>query len=375
MGSNRLSRILQLVRKEFLAILGDRVSRAVLIVPPIIQLIVFSFAASQDVVNVKLGVLNFDSGRESASFIRAFQTEPVFKEIIPLDGYAHLNDAIDRQTIHGAIVIPEDFSCKILSGDQIPEFSVTLDGRRANASAILGGYIARIAQTYGVKTDPNVATTSRMNDPVLTRYWFNPNLIARNAFIPGLVCIVMTTIGMLVSATSIARERELGTFEQLLVSPLTPFEIVLGKALAAVCIATFSATLILIVIVYGFRMPLLGPLWLYYATTILYLTSIVNVGLFISSLSTTQQQATLGIFLFMPPAVMTSGYATPVDNMPLFLQYATIVNPVRWEIVVLKGLFLRGSSLESVVLCLTPLGCVAAVTFALAIYMFKRRIE
>ncbi|MDO5309890.1 MAG: ABC transporter permease [Planctomycetia bacterium] len=375
MKEGSVTRIASLIRKEFLALLGDRVSCVLLIFPPIMQLIVFSFAASQEIVNVRLGVMNLDQGVQSAALVRSFKAEPVFREVITLRGYRELDAALDQRKIIAAVVIPEDFSQKVASNSGA-EIALTLDGRRANASGILGGYIGKIAHSYDASlVTQRSASVNAGSSGVITRYWFNPNLNARNSFIPGLVCITMTTVGMLASAMSIAREREFGTFEQLLVSPLKPYEIVLGKAFTAVVLGTLSSTLVLLVVLFGFKLPLHGPLWLFYATTILYLTSIVSVGLCVSSLSITQQQATLGIFLFLPPAVMTSGYATPIENMPIFLQHATVINPVRWQIDVLKGLFLRGSQLTSIALCLIPLACVAAVSLGAAIFMFKRRME
>ena len=186
---------------------------------------------------------------------------------------------------------------------------------------------------------------------------------------------MMTTVGMISSATSIARERELGSYEQLVVSPFTPLEIVAGKTIAAVFLATISALLMLALVVFGFRSPLSGPFWLFLLSTILYLTSIVCSGLFISSLSKTQQQATLGIFLFMPPAVLLSGFATPVENMPEWLQIATIPNPVRWELIALKGLLARGTSVRVIIPNLVPLALAAFITFSLAVIMFKKRME
>ena len=246
-----------------------------------------------------------------------------------------------------------------------------LDGRRANGSAALGGYISQIASQYGA----SAALATSSNGGLITRRWFNPNGLARVAFMPGLVCIIMTTVGMIVSATSIARERELGSFEQLVVSPLTPVEIVIGKAATAVALATISACVILLLVVFGFKTPLQGPLWLFILSTILYLTAIICVGLFISSVSTTQQQATLGLFLFMPPAIMLSGFATPVENMPDWLQFLTLPNPLRWQLIVLKGLLTHGASARSIGVCLAPLAGVALVTFICAVFMFKRRME
>ena len=366
-----IRRILILVRKELTATLSDPIGRVVLFIPPIIQFLMFSFAISQEVVNTRVVILNQDVGLEGASLMKSFMVEPVFKEIISVTNYDELDAALETQRAIAAVVIPQDFSRRVLSGSETATIQVTLDGRRANGSAALGGYISQIASQYGA----TAALATSSNGGLITRRWFNPNGLARVAFMPGLVCIIMTTVGMIVSATSIARERELGSFEQLVVSPLTPVEIVIGKAATAVALATISACVILLLVVFGFKTPLQGPLWLFILSTILYLTAIICVGLFISSVSTTQQQATLGLFLFMPPAIMLSGFATPVENMPDWLQFLTLPNPVRWQLIVLKGLLTHGASARSIGVCLVPLASVALITFVCAVFMFKRRME
>ena len=377
MFADSLARIRCLFLKEIATLFGDKKRRVVLFIPPIIQLVMFAFALSQEITNVPIVMYNQDVGIEGETLAKLFLVKPTFREIIRVDSYRDLNRAIEDQRALGAIVVPQDFSRKMSSPTETATVQLTLDGRRANGAAVLGGYATQIVAAYGASASWQNASSSLRATPqgVVSRRWFNPNLVARNAFLPGLVCIIMTTVGMITSATSIASEREFGSFEQLVVSPFSPLEIVVGKMLAGVALATVSALAILAVVVWGFKQPLLGSFWLFLLSTILYLTSIVCVGLFISSLSTTQQQATLGMFLFLPPAIMLSGYATPLENMPVFLQRLTVGNPVRWEIIALKGILSRGATTSSVLLNLVPLAIVAAITFAVAVHMFKRRME
>ena len=372
-----LRRVWRLTLKELKISFGDKKSRIVLIVPPIMQLIIFAAAVTLEVNNVRLGVYNVDAGVEGAAFLKSFSTRPVFKEIKYYDGQDELKRALENREIFSALIIPEDFSQKILSSNETASVQALFDGRRANASAILAGYTSSITHAYGISVATrrvgNVADVS--SNGVVSRRWFNPNLQARTAFMPCLICLLATTVGMIVSVLSIARERETGTFEQLLVSPASPFEIVLGKAISAVLLATVSVLIVTAIVVWGFHIPLQGSSWVLLATTPLYLTSIVGVGLMISALSATQQQATLGMFLFIPPAVMLSGFATPIENMPLWLQDFTIVNPVRWQMKLMRGLFLRDLSAEAVTTCVVPLAIIAFFSFGAAVYMFKRRME
>ena len=371
LGSIR--RVWRIVAKEFQISFGSKKTRIVLLFPPVMQLIIFAAAVTLEVQNVRLGVYCLDSGIEGASLLKSFSTRPIFKETRYFHSHSELKSAIENREIFAALIIPEDFSQKRLSPRETAEVQLLLDGRRANASAILGGYVAAILQNYGMRT------TTRSDDAlatgIVTRRWFNPNLLAHDAFMPCLICLLATTVGMIVSTLSIARERETGTFEQLLVSPATPMEIVLGKAISAVMLATLSVCIVTAIVIWGFRVPFQGSLWVLLATMLLYLTSVVSVGLMISALSTTQQQATLGMFLFLPPAIMLSGFATPVENMPLWLQNFTVINPVRWEMKLARGLFLRDMSFEAIAPCVAALAIIAIFSFFAAVYMFKRRME
>ena len=370
-----IRRVRRLILKELTVNLGSSKMRAVLTVPPIIQLVMFAFATSLEVTNVRLGVFNMDAGAESSTFLQSFDVKPVFRELVYYRSYEELKVAIEQREIFAGLSIPYDFSTRILSGGESAKVQLLLDGRRANASAILGGYVAQITQSYGIKTAAQTPDGANVSIGPIARRWFNPNLMSRTAFLPGLICLITTTIGLLVSAFSIAREREMGTFEQLIVSPASPAEIVAGKMIASVFLATFSALFSTAIVVFGFKIPLQGSFALLLASMIIYLASIVSVGLMISSASTTQQQSTLGVFLFMPPAIILSGFATPIDNMPSWLQTATVVNPVRWEMSIMKGLFLRNASAETIGACLVPLTIVAALALLAAGYMFKRRME
>lgn len=368
-------RVRRLFLKELAINLGMPKMRAVLIFPPIVQLVMFAYAVSLEVTNVRLGVFNMDAGAESSTFLQSFCVKPVFKETVGYRSAQELKDALERREIFAGLVIPNDFSARVLGSGEPAKVQLLLDGRRANASAILGGYVAQITQSYGIKAAVQSADGGSVPTGPIARRWFNPNLLSRTAFMPGLICLLTTTVGMMVSSFSISREREMGSFEQLLVSPASPSEIVVGKMASAVFLATCSALLTTAIVIFGFKIPLQGSFALMLGSLVLYLTSIVSIGLMISSASTTQQQSMLGVFLFMPPAIILSGFASPIDNMPRWLSAATAVNPVRWEMAIMRGLFLRDASLEKIGLCLIPLAAVAAVSLSAAGYMFRRRME
>ena len=368
-------RTYHLIIKELLATLRDPKSRAVLIVPMLLQLFVLSYAITLEVRNVSLGVLNQDSGNLGFTLVQRFEHSPTFTRILRLEHRGEIDSAINTQRVLMVLVIPPDFS-KELEAGRPPKVQVLLDGRKSNASPIAGGYATRIIQRFIAEHAPGGARRGFSPGVNLeTRNLFNVNLNPRKTTVPCLVCVLAAILGMIIAGLSIAREREIGTFEQLLVSPLTPLEILLGKAIPAVILASFSAVMLIAMTVFVLGIPLQGSFWLLLISMGLFLLTIVGVGLFVSSLAMTQQQAILGVALILPPAMMLSGFATPVENMPVWLQNLTIMNPIRWYLIIVKGVFLKGMGAGEVFLNAIPLAGLSLVTLTAAAVMFKRRME
>src|SRR5262245_29029973 len=208
----------------------------------------------------------------------------------------------------------------------------------------------------------------------VVRHWFNPNLDYVWYTVPSLIAVISLLIGVILTALSVARERELGTFDQLMVSPLRTHEILIGKTVPPLMIGLVHATVYVLAALFVFEVPLRGSLLLLYPSLIVYLAAVIGVGLFISSLSTTQQQAILGAFLFAAPAILLSGFATPIENMPAWLQPLTMVNPLRHFLVVVKGVFLKGLPASEILRNTIPLIVIALVTLTAAAWLFRRRI-
>jgi ABC-2 type transport system permease protein len=210
---------------------------------------------------------------------------------------------------------------------------------------------------------------------ITPRNWFNANLLYYWYNVPSLSGILTLLVGLLVTALSVARERELGTFDQLLVSPVSPIEILIGKTIPALIIGMMEGTVIVMVGVFLFSIPFTGQLSLLYLGMFVYLCAVVGVGLFISTLCATQQQAILGTFVFMTPAVLLSGFATPVENMPTWLQYVTYINPLRYYLVIAKGVFLKAMPAHIVLSNVWPMACIALFTLSVASWLFRRKLE
>lgn len=365
-------RVYHLIVKELLASLRDPKARAVLIVPPLLQIFILSFAITQEVKNVSLGVLNLDSGTSGYELVQRFENSHTFTKIVTLERHADIAPALDRQRVLAVIVIPQDFSRETLAG-RTPQVQVLMDGRKTNAAPIVGGYATKIIQQFFAENARSVPEIKGVQVETLNRY--NVNLDPRKTTVPSLVCILAGILGMTLSGLSIARERETGTFEQLLVSPLTPFEIMLGKTIPTVILAAGSAIMLIGITVFVLGIPLVGSFWLLLGSMLLFLLSAVGIGLFISSLSMTQQQAILGVILVLPASIMLSGFATPVENMPDWMQSVTVVNPVRWYLVIVKGVFMKGMGADEVLQNCIPLAILSVITLSAAGAMFRRRME
>jgi len=366
------ARLRALIIKELLAILRDPRSRLILIGPPIVQLVVFSYAATLEVKNVDLLVLNRDAGKWGQELVHRIEGAPTFRNIIRADGLDALRDGIDRQRVIAAIQIGPTFSRDIAAGNPA-DLQIILDGRRSNAAQIVAGYLNQIIG--GLAADVARGPRSAAAVGVMPRNWFNPNLIFQWFMVPNLVAAVALLIGLIVTALSIARERELGTFDQLMVSPLRTHEILIGKVIPPMLIGAFHITVYIVVAVFVFGVPLRGSLVMLYGSALFYLLSVVGIGLFISALAMTQQQAILGAFLFMVPAMLLSGFATPIENMPDWLQPITLANPLRYFLTVVKGVFLKDLPLNEIVSNTWPLMLIAAVTLSTAAWLFRRRLE
>jgi ABC-2 type transport system permease protein len=366
-------RLRALIVKELLAILRDPKGRTVLIGPPVVQLLIFSYAATLEVSNVDVAVLNRDAGRWGTELVQRIAGSETFREIVLLTGLGEARAALDQRRVLAVIQIGPEFSRAIEAG-RPAEVQILLDGRRSNAAQIVAGYLERIIGDLGTATARDVIAGAP-DDALVVRNWFNPNLEYVWYTVPSLVAVISLLIGLIVTALSVARERELGTFDQLMVSPLRTHEILLGKMTPPLLIGLSHATLYVVVAVLVFGVPLRGSLLLLYLSLVVYLAAVIGVGLLISSLSTTQQQAILGAFLFAAPAILLSGFATPIENMPDWLQPLTMVNPLRHFLVVVKGVFLKGLPANEVFLNTVPLVLIALATLTAAAWLFRRRME
>jgi ABC-2 type transport system permease protein len=367
-----LRRILALVRKEFLTLLKDPKSRMVLIVPPLVQLLVFGYAATFDLKDVPYAVLDEDRGLQARELLARFDGSPTFRKVAALSSEQEVAPLVDARRVLVVIRVGQNFSDDLLSGRKAP-LQVIVDGRNSNTAMAALNYVRSIVDDFNQDW---IAARGLQRPPARLemRAWFNPNLDSRWFFIPGIIGMLTLVVTMLVTALTVAREREQGTFDQLLVTPLRPGEILLGKTVPGFVIGIVQATVILIVATQWFRVPFLGSLPAFYVGLALFLLSGVGAGLLISALSATQQQGLLGAFLFMVPAVILSGFATPIANMPQAVQWLTLIDPLRYFLIVLRKVFLEGAGFSLLLDQFWPMAAIGAGSMSLAAWFFRHRM-
>lgn len=360
-------RLLALIIKEFQTILGNKQARILLIVPVALQVVIFPFAATLEVRNATLAIRNDDSGQASLEMVQRLARTAAFTRILPVRSERDLQEVIDTQEALAAVRIPPDFSRKLAAGEGA-QLQVILDGRRSNSAQIAGAYIAQVVDGYAQERGGPRASI------LVPRNLYNPNLEFRWHVLPSLVAIITTVGCLVVTALSVAREREEGTFEQLLVSPFTPAYIMVGKMVPGIVVAMAQGTFIALAAIFVYGMPYTGSAFLLFLTLAAYGLALAGVGLAISSVSMTQQQAFFGVFSFMTPAVILSGYVAPIENMPFIMRCFAWIDPLSHVIWILKGAFLKGYGVGDALGHLWPLLLIALCTLSLALAMFRRHI-
>jgi drug efflux transport system permease protein len=366
-------RILALLVKELLAVLKDKKSRVVLIGPPLIQLVVFGYAASFDLNHVPFAVFNQDQSAISRDLVARFAGSPTFQEIAALDSERRVAGLIDSRQAAMVLIIDRRFSRDLLLG-RPARVQLIVDGRNSNTALLILGYadtiVTDFAQTwmrdhFGKKLPAVLDIRARYNPP-LNSQWF---------IVPGIVALLSQVVTLLVVALTVAREREAGTFDQLLVTPMRPVDILLGKGLPGLLIGGVEASVIILAAVWWFAVPLRGGLVPLYLGLVLFIIAVTGIGLMVSSLAVTQQQALLGAFLFMVPSIILSGFATPIANMPDIVQDLTLINPMRYFLVVVRGVFLEGATVHSLLSQYWPMAVIGAANLAAAGWLFRRRVS
>lgn len=367
-----LRRILILCRKELLAVLKDPRSRVILFLPSIMQSLIFGYAATYDLNDVPYAVLDQDHSTASRNLIAEFEGSGIFRRMAELQSPRQIASVINNKDALLVLHIGPDFERQLAAG-QTALVQVVLDGRNSNTAGTASGYIRTVVERFTEKWQQ-----ARGGTPppirIETRAWYNPNLETRWNMIPSLIAALSMLQTLMLTALSVAREREQGTFDQLLVTPLRPGEVMAGKALPSIFIGLVQATVIMLVAMLWFHIPLEGSLVTLYTGLLTFTIASVGIGLAISAFAANMQQAMLYTFVLLMPLMLLSGLTSPIANMPVPMQYMTLINPLRYAIEIVQRVYLEGVGLTWILNDLWPLALIALVTLPTAAWLFRHRL-
>lgn len=370
------SRLGQLLRKELRQLLRDPRSRRMLFVAPIFQLMVFGYAVNTDVRHARTFLLDADHSAESRQLVNTLTASGYFDIVERGDRPAQLTHALDAGDVLLGVNIPRGFGADVSRG-RPTSVQLLVDGATANTANVALGYATQIIGRYGNQRGAQIA--ARANGGTMPsgvdfkmRMWYNPNLESRVYNVPAVMGNIVMLMALLLTSLAVVRERELGTLEQLMVSPLQPIELILGKTLPAALIAMIDVVIITAVALLWFHIPFAGSYLVLGVASALFVVTGLGVGLWISTVSNTQQEAFMLMFMFFLPAMMLGGMMFPVENMPHWVQVATLINPVRHYLVVVRGVFLRGAGWSIVMPQLIALSAIGAVVLGFATARFRK---
>ncbi len=347
-----LERLKQMLIKEFIQVFRDKRTRFVLFGPPIIQMLIFGYAATFEIYHVPTVVLDLDHSQESRELLSRFSSSPYFDVQRQLTDSRQIGDLIERGEATVGIEINAGFAQNLRKGQTAP-LQVIVDATNSNTALIASGYVSQIAlgfaQSY--QKDRIYRIAPQMVDKMPSvqleqRPWYNPDLRSRWFFVPGIIGSLTLVLVVTLTAFAVVREREIGTLEQIMVTPIRPVEFILGKTLPFFLIGLFDVSLIAVVGTLWFQVPFRGNILVLFAGAVLFLLCMLGVGLLISTVSSTQQQAMVTSFFFIMPAITFSGFGFPISTMPQWLQYCTYLSPLRYFLVVLRGTYLKGVGME-----------------------------
>jgi len=370
-----LSRILDIAWKELLQLRRDRRMLPMVIIAPVLQLLIYGYAISTTVSNIDAAIYDADRSPASRDLIRAIDASGYFRIHHYPSSLRQVDRLVDRGQATAVVVIPPDFSEKLRRGTTVP-VQVILDGSDANAAGTALGYLQAIFRRYSQRII--IQRLGRLPEMGVTadiRVWYNPTLESRNYMIPGIIAIIMLQMTMNLTAVSIVRERERGTIEQLIVTPIRRYELIAGKVLPYAGIGYLDVFLVLLAGTQIFRVPVLGSVPLLLLLSGLFMLNALGIGLFISAVSRNQQQATMAISFIMLPSFLLSGFFYPIANMPEFIQPITYLIPLRYYLAIVRSIFLKGTGIALLWDQVLPMALLGALILTGSVLAFRKKLE
>ncbi len=341
-------RLYNMIKKEFIQVFRNSKMKAIILVMPLIQSMIFGYAVTTDVRQVETAIYDLNQTPESRDLIDRFVRSGYFvvKEQIHSD--REISELIDYGKVSAVIKIPATFSGDILSG-KTAAVQVIVDGTDSNTAGVVLNYAGNIIRSDAIELLQKRAGSSALTSVgvnLQTRAWFNENLTSRNFYVPGVIAGIVMLVTLLLTSMAVVREKEMGTMEQIAVTPITPLEFILGKTMPSIIIGFVNMIFVTLVSVFWFDIPVRGSIFLLLVANGFFLMTTIGIGLIISTLSETQQQAMMSTFFFYLPALLLSGFMFPIANMPKLVQAVTYLNPLRYFLIIIRGIFLKGVGIE-----------------------------
>ena len=378
-------RLICIIRKEFRQVLRNPQMRAMLVLPPLIQLLVFGYAVNLDVNHAQIAWMDEDKTPQSRELLSQFEGSGLFEILATPSSPTEMQDLLDRSTVDGVVRVLPGFAQDLEHG-RSSGVQILLDGTDSNSAQLVSAYSAQAIGRYTTEVmnkrqrtkmvaagAPLSAASPRIvAEP---RVWFNPELKSRNYFVPGVIVNILMLVTLSLTTMALVREKEIGTMEQLMVTPIRPVELILGKTLPFVAIGFWDLLLVLAASLIIFRVPFAGNFWLLCFSSFLFILTNLGAGLFISTISKTQQQANMATFLLFQPFMMLSGFSFPIRSMPQAVQWFTYLNPMRYFLEIVRGIFLKGSGLDILWPNLVALAFFGITILSISIARFRKTLE
>jgi ABC-2 type transport system permease protein len=380
-------RLIEIIRKEFRQAFREPRMRFMLFLPPVIQLLIFGFAVNLDVNHSQIAWMDGDHSFESRELLGAFQATGRFEIVAAPANDRESQALLDRSKVDLVIHILPGFERDIQRG-RTTSVQILVNGSNSNIANIVSGYASSIVGRFAAgvaEEQTRNRLTARMSPSAVqfrapnvvseTRVWFNPELKSRNYFVPGIVVNILMQVTLMLTAIAIVREKEIGTMEQLMVTPIRPVELMLGKTLPFAVVGLVNMATAAVAAILFFRVPFRGSVLLLFACSVLFLMTSLGAGLFVSTISRSQQQAMMTTFLLFQPFFLLSGFTFPLRNMPISIQYLSLLNPVRYFIDIVRGLFLKGSGVSVLWPQMLALAIFGVVILTLSAMRFRKRLD
>jgi len=365
--------------KEFKQIFRDPRMKTIIFISPLLQIILFGYSANRDITYVPTAIYDRDNTSESRDLLRRFTYSKYFIPEKYIFNDKDQDFVLNKGLVNTVIRIDRGFG-RNLNANKDANIQLTFDGTDSNTAMIVMGYANTVITNFQEQLLKNKVESAGFINTVPSvelrdRAWFNGNLISRNYYLPGVIATIITMMSLLLTAMAIVKEKEIGTMEQLTVSPLRPLELIIGKLLPFAVIALIQILLITTLGVFWFNIPLRGNILFLLFSTCIYLFTTLGIGLFISTISSTQQEANMSVFLFYMPTVLLSGFSYPISNMPKIIQWFTFLNPMRYFMVVIRSIFLKGVGIDVLWPQLLPLFIIGVVVITLSSLRFRKGLS